>query len=380
MEFAEKMGIGFGYTYMCELKKARASYDVRSVLERADGKHNRYDEALCVAQQRLGSQLVTAMTPYLLKRDGEVDCWPSPVYNDMLSVPLISKNHERYYDEEEEKWVVKNEEEVSGYMTVPFNYFGGEYTQHVKTTSSTSSDKVSESTTTNSVWSVEQKPGAYYNKYYYHLDSAEEYRTLNLERNSLSWKYKEAREKKGKQRGNNAKKAVVYFPVAITVMLTILALFWSFTNTDGLEEAVNKGFLLAWLNKASQGDGIVKMIAFIPAFFVKIAAVCWYFVALIGSLFKMEKITVVLGMGLLVCGGILVAGMLENFIKPHHDKIITGKEWREARNAKKEEKKLADSPRYKQLSAEHQKMLSDYEEYAETWTKAWFEAWKAHIE
>lgn len=169
-------------------------------------------------------------------------------------------------------------------------------------------------------------------------------------------------------------------PVAITVVIALLALFWTFTGTDGLEEAVNKGILLAWLDNAAQGDGILKIIAFIPAFFIKIAAVCWYLLALIGSLLKMEKIIVVLGMGLLVCGGILVAGMLDELIKPDHDRIITRKEWREARKAKKEAKQLANSAKYKKASEEYHKMLHEYEEYAETWTKSWFEAWKANID
>lgn len=380
LELAEKMGFGFGYAYVCELKKARESYEVRGVLNRADGKYHRYDEALKVAHQHLGGKLMTAVTQYLIKRNGKVDCWPSPVYADMLAVPLISKHHERYYDEEEEEWVIKDEEKVSDYMTVPFNYFGGAYTQHVKTTRRTDSDLVSDSTTTNSVWSMEQEPGAHYQRYGYALKGSEEYRTLIGQQASLERKYEDAREKKVKQKGNHAKLAFAYLPVAITVVIALLALFWTFTGTDGLEEAVNKGALLAWLNNAEQGDGIMKIIAFIPAFFVKIAAVCWYLLVLIGSLLKIEKITVVLGMGLLVCGGILVAGMLDELIKPNHDKMITRKEWREAQKAKKEAKKLVNSDKYKKASEEHCKMWHEYEEYAEMWTKSWFEAWKASIE
>lgn len=380
LELAEKMGFGFGYAYVCELKKARASYEVRGVLDRADGKYHRYDEALKLAQQHLGGKLVSAMTPYLIKHNGKVDCWPSPVYGDMLSVPLTSKNYERYYDEEEEEWVIKNEEKISDYMTVPFHYFGGAYTQHVKTTRRTSSDLVSDSTTTNSVWSMEQEPGAYYQTYGYSLKGSEEYHTLIVRQASLEGKYEDAREEKVKQRGNHTKLAFVYLPVAITVVIALLALFWTFTGTDGLEEAVNKVTLLAWLDNAARGDGILKIIAFIPAFFIKIAAVCWYLLALIGSLLKMEKITVVLGLGLLVCGGILVAGMLDELIKPNHDKIITRKEWREARKAKKEAKQLVNSAKYKKASEEYHKMLHEYEEYAEMWTKSWFEAWKANID
>lgn len=77
LEFAEKMGVGFGYAYMCELLETSASYSVRGMLENSDGKFNRYDEALQLAQQRLGERLIAAMTQYLLKRNGRVDCWPS---------------------------------------------------------------------------------------------------------------------------------------------------------------------------------------------------------------------------------------------------------------------------------------------------------------
>lgn len=167
-EYAEKMGFGFGYVYMCEMQKAIHSGNVSYFLKEADGHLYRYDDALNNAAANVESTVGGAMTHYLVDRGGTVDCWPSPFWPDAFSLNLISKQHERYYNEEDEEWVVKDEKKVSGSFSVPFTYFGSKYVQRVRTEVSTDgSDKYTDATQKTETWRIDQNPGLVYRHHSY---------------------------------------------------------------------------------------------------------------------------------------------------------------------------------------------------------------------
>lgn len=382
LAIAEKMGIGFGYKYMYELENALRSYNVLQPLKRADGKggysNTRFDTALETASSFVCSRLNELMSNYILERDGLIDCWPSPEYTDAFTVYLKNKYHEKYYDEYEEDWVVKDREEIAAEVTLPYHHFGGEYTQHVTTTSSTAgSDSVTDSLKKQSVWEIKRKDNLHVQVFHYCPEINEEFRDLSGKIYKFEEKYKFAKEEKKKTNTNFFKKCIIAAPTVVTIIVALLSMLWTFTGIEELEDAVNMGFTLSWLNQASQGEGFLKIITIIPAIFVKFAAILWFLVSLIGSFFGIEKITVVIAMLLLVAGGFMVSMMInESFIHSNTDSTISKKEWKEARKAKREATKIKNNPRFKVLQREHADTLDKYMDFCRRWQTAWFNAWK----
>lgn len=376
LAYAEKMGVGFGYKYMCELEQAIDSNEVLYYLQNADGNHKRFDTELETTSRIVWEHLGEVMSAYLVQREGQVDCWPSPEYADAFTVYLKSKHHSRYYDSFNEEWVEKDEEEISGAVSLPFNYFGGEYTQHVETTSSTAgSDKLTNVVRKQSLWKIEHKKELKYRGAYYTPDGPREYEELSQKKHALEKEYERAKQKKSKTNINIFKKCIIAAPTVITLIIAALAVYWSFTGTQNLEEAANKGMILSWLNQASQGDGFLKIITFIPAIFVKIAAVLWYIIALIGSIIRMEKIIVVLTMLMLVAGGYVASTIVEeSVVRSRTDVIITRKEWKAALKAKKDAEEIGNLPRFKELESNYHKIMQEYMEFSNRWQKAWFKA------
>lgn len=380
LAIAEEMGIGFGYKYMYELENALHSYDVLSVLEKADGRHSdkRYDTALNTAANYVCSKLTRTMSDYILQRNGLIDIWPSPEYADAFTVYLKNKHHERYYDEYEEDWVVKDSEEIAAEVTLPYCHFIDEYTQHVTTTSSTEgSDKVTDVLNKQSVWEIKPKDTLTVSTFHYCPEERnEEFKTLSDKKYQLEQKYKFAKGEKKQTDTNFFKKCIIAAPTVVTILVALLSVLWTFTGAEELEDAVNTGFFLSWLNQASQGEGLLKIITIVPAVFVKIAAVLWYLVALIGSLFGIEKITVIIAMLLLMAGGFMVSMMIDGSIHSSTDATISKKEWREARKAKREAEKIDNNPRFKALQKAYNDKVAKYMDFSKRWQEAWLNAYR----
>ena len=91
LTYAEKMGVGFGYKYMCELEQAIDSNEVLYYLQNADGNHKRFDTELETTSRIVWEHLGEVMGAYLVQREGQVDCWPSPEYADAFTVYLKNK-------------------------------------------------------------------------------------------------------------------------------------------------------------------------------------------------------------------------------------------------------------------------------------------------
>lgn len=369
-EYAETMGFGFGYAYMCKLEKLLKSRN----FDQADGERYSFSEAANSSASLVTQSVTDTMTFYLVEHGGKVDCWPSPYYADAFTFALTSTRHERHYSEEVEDWIEEDAKEVTGHFTLPFNFFGGKYIQHVKTTTDTSgsgySTKVSDTVKS---FRVDQEPGLTRRSAFVYPELTGEYKALSQKHYQLEQTYEKAYQKRHAKKKNLVKEFFIRLPALLTILIALLGLFWTFTGTDGLEDAINQGAFLTMLNNAAAGDGIRKILAFIPATFVKIAAFCWYMASLIGCMIRMEKIAVIVCMLLLVIGGLYLSVMIEDACGSS-ESGIERKAWAEAQAAKKEAKKIEASPRYQKLRAEHNKLREEYTAFAQTWLDAWFEA------